>query len=130
MAVLSGTSGAVKVGATSTTAIGNVISWTLNETLDEYPRKSLGVAYTTRDTTGHTDWTSTIEVDLDESDTILMALLVKGVAATLFLYDDTTNSKGMTGAGVVTAYSKVVSGTAANHVSVTVGGNAAIAAIS
>lgn len=105
------------------------MSWSLNESVDEYVQNSLGVAYKTR-ITGHTDWVATLEIDLDESDAELTALWVLGSAATMWLYYDLTNAKGRTGAGVVLTTPKTVSGTAMNHVTVTVGGNAALADIS
>jgi len=129
MSVLAGKDGRVKLGATSKTAIGNVNSWTLNESVDEYTQKPLGQDHTGR-ITGHTDWTATLEVDLDESDTELLSLLSVGAAATLYLYTDEDNAKGRTGAGIVLNFTKTVSGAALNGVSINVGGNGALADIS
>jgi hypothetical protein len=129
MAVLTGKDGRVKIGATSDTAVGNVNSWTLNESADEYPGKHLGVDYTTR-ITGHTDWTAALDVDLDESDSELTDLLSVGAAATVYLYTDEDSAKGRTGAGVVLNFTKTVSGAAKNNVTINIGGNGALADIS
>lgn len=129
MSVLTGKDGRVKLGATSATAVGNVNSWTLNESVDEYTQKPLGQDYTGR-ITGHTDWTATIDVDLDESDAELDSLLTVGAAATLYLYSDEDSAKGRTGAGVVLNFARSVSGTAKNNVTINVGGNGALSDIS
>jgi len=129
VAILSGKDGRVKLGATSATAVGNVNSWTLNESADEYASKHLGSDYTSR-ITGHTDWTAAIDVDLDESDTELATLLVVGAAVTLYLYTDEDNAKGRTGAGVVLNFTKTISGTAKNTVAINVGGNGTLSDIS
>lgn len=126
---LNGKDGAIKVGATSSTSVGNAVSWTLPETHDEYTQKPLGQDYTGR-VTGHSDWVATLEVDLDNSDTELASLLTVGAAATVFLYTDEDNAKGKTGTGVITGVNYAVAGTALNHVTVTVGGNSALADIS
>jgi len=128
MAVESGKDGQVKVGATSTTAVGRVVSWTLNWNAEEFVSSSLGIAYKQRDV-GQTDWTVVLEVDLDESDTVLASLLILGAAVTLFLYTDNTSPKGRTGAGVVISQAITVAGTANNHVTVNIGGNGLITAI-
>jgi len=129
MSVLTGKDGRVRVGATSDTAVGNVNSWTLNESVDEYPNKPLGQDYTGR-LTGHTDWTVALDVDLDESDAELTALLSLGAAATVYLYTDEDSAKGRTGAGVVLNWTKTVSGTAKNNVTINIGGNGALSNIS
>ena len=88
----------------------------------------MGQAYTSRDV-GHTDWTVTMEVDLDHSDAQLGTMLTMGAAITGWFYTDLANTKGWTGAGVITA-APVSVGAQTTTVSITMGGNAALAAIS
>jgi hypothetical protein len=97
----------------------------LNRTIDEFARKPLGQAYTSRDT-GHTDWTATIDVDLDRADTQLMTMMVEGAAITFWLYD--AAATGQTGAGVILGITENV-GPQTTTVSISVGGNAAITTI-
>ena len=99
-----------------------VNSWTLNKSVDEYAQKPLSQEYTSR-VTGHTDWTATIESDLDSADGQLDELLTEGTAAVLYLYYDEDTPKYWTGTGVVLTVTPTVSGTAVNSVSITVGGN-------
>lgn len=125
MARTNGTDGFIKVGATSNTAVAQVNSWTVNQTIDEFVRKPLGVAYSQRDT-GHTDWTATCEVDLDRADAQLMTMLIVGAAITFWFYDAATT--GQTGAGVILGWTETV-GPQTTVVTINAGGNAAIAAI-
>ena len=129
MTVLAGESGAVRLGATSATAILYINSWVLSNSMDEYIQKPLSQAYATR-VMGHEDWTCQIEADLDNADTELAKLMVVGAAIILYLYSDETTPYGQTATGVVTAVNKTVSGVAVNAVSITVGGNGALSAIS
>ena len=126
MARYSGKDGFVKVGATTNASVAQVNSWTLNETVDEFARKPLGVAYTQR-ATGHTDWTVTLDVDLDRADAQLVTMLVLGAAITFWLYDDDAPT-GRTGAGVILGWTETV-GPQVTTVSINAGGNAALAAI-
>lgn len=128
MARINGTDAAIKVGATSNSAVGQCNSFTLNETIDKFTRKPLGVAYSELDT-GHTDWTATVEVDLNHSDTEFARLLTKGAAVTCWFYTDLANTKGRTGAGVVTGYTYNV-GAQTTTCSVDIGGNGALSDIS
>jgi len=129
MAVLSGKDGAVAVGVSSSaTMLTYVNSWTLNKSVDEYTQKPLSQEYTSR-VTGHTDWTATIEFDLDNADAQQAELLTEGSAVILYLYDDEDTPKYWTGTGVITAAPVTVSGTALNSVSVTVGGNGALSRV-
>ena len=126
MARTNGTDGFVKVGATSNSAVGQVNSWTLNQTIDEFARKPLGLAYTRRDT-GHTDWTVSLDVDLDRADAQLMTMLSLGAAITFWLYD--AAATGQTGAGVILGWTETVSGGQVTNVVINAGGNAAISTI-
>ena len=128
MAVLTGKSGAILIGATTNSTYAYINSWTLNDSIDEYTQKPLSQAHTTR-LTGHTDWTCTIEVDLDTTDTELDRIKIPGTAAVLYLYADETTPAGWSGTGVVLTATTTVSGAAINALSVTVGGNSALAEV-
>jgi len=125
MAVLTGKSGAILLGASSVSTYAYINSWTLNDSVDEYTQKPLSQAFTSR-LTGHTDWTATIEVDLDTTDTELDKIKIPGTAITLWLYADESTPAGWTGTGVTTAATTTVSGAAINALSVTIGGNSAL----
>lgn len=129
MAGIHGSAGCVKIGGTSATAMTWINSWTLNETKDEAIQKPLSQAHTSR-LEGHTDWTATINSDLDYSDAQLVVALVLGAAVTLFLYTDETGVTGRTGAGIVYGVTYNQPGTDKATVDLDVRGNAALAAIS
>ena len=128
MAVLEGTSGAILLAATTNSTYAYILSWTLNDTIDELTQKPLSQAFTSR-LVGHTDWTCTIEVDLDASDTELDRIKVPGVAIVLFLHVDETTPAGWTGTGVTLGATTTVAGGAINKLSVNVGGNSALVEI-
>ncbi len=128
MAVLTGKSGAILLGATTNSTYAYINSWTLNDSVDEYPQKPLSQAFTSR-LTGHTDWTATVEVDLDAADTELDRVKIPGVAITLWFYADESTPAGWTGTGVTTAATTTVSGAAINALSITIGGNSALTEI-
>ena len=125
MAVLEGTSGAILLGATSNSTYAYILSWALNQSVDELTQKPLSQAYTSR-LTGHTDWTMTIEVDLDASDTELDRIKVPGVAITGWFYVDEDTPAGWTGTGVTLTAGTTVAGGAINKLSMTIGGNSAL----
>lgn len=125
MAVLEGTSGAILVGATSNSTYAYIRSWTLSDSIDELIQTPLSQAYKSR-LTGHTDWTCTIECDLDAADTELDRIKIPGTAAVLYLYVDEDTPAGWSGTGVVLTAATTVSGGAINSLSVNVGGNSAL----
>ncbi len=125
MAVLEGTSGAILLGATSNATYAYILSWTLNDTIDELTQKPLSQAFTSR-LVGHTDWTLTIEVDLDAADTELDRIKVPGTAITVWLYVDEDTPAGWTGTGVTLGATTTVAGGAINKLSINIGGNSAL----
>ncbi len=125
MAVLEGTSGAILLGATTNATYAYILSWTLNDSIDELTQKPLSQAFTSR-LTGHTDWNATIEVDLDASDTELDRIKVPGTAIVVWLYVDEDTPAGWTGTGVTLTAATTSAGGAINKLSVTIGGNSAL----
>ena len=125
MTVLAGKSGAILIGATTNATYAYINSWTLNDSVDEFVQKPLSQSFTSR-LYGHTDWTVTVEVDLDAADTELDRIKVPGTAAVLYLYVNETTPAGWTGTGLVTGANTTVSGAALNALSITIGGNSAL----
>lgn len=129
MAALHGSGGAVKLGGTSATSLLWINTWTLNETKDEAIQKPMAKAYTSR-LEGHTDWTVTINCDLDYVDTDMVVFLAVGVNVTVFLYTKATSTvKGRTGAGIVFGVTYNTPATDKITVDLDIRGNAALAAI-
>ena len=124
MATHAGSEGIVKVGSN---AVGNVRSYSLEETADTLEQTTMGqTARTYRSSL--TNWTGSVELYWDEEDTTGQGALSIGSEVTLNIYPegDSAGDSYYTGSAIVTSVSKSASFDGMIEASVSLQGNGAL----